>query len=154
MNPNIIKAKNILENIPYLIIASIDESGLPNNSPMFSVYDKNYNFFWNSQINSKHSKNIRNNPNVFCVVFNSSVKEGDGLGVYMEGKAFEINNKDETKDAMKIFYTKKGKDPKPEELYLGDSPRRFYKFVPEKFYINTYEKINGLPVDGKIEIKL
>lgn len=154
MNPNIIKAKEILANTPYLVVASVDKDGLPNNSPMFSAYDEQYNFFWNSQLNSKHSENIRNNLNVFCVVFNSSVKEGDGMGVYMKGKSFELNDKEETKYAMKIFYTKKGKDPKSEELYLGDSPRRFYKFVPEIFYINTYEKVNGLPVDGKIEIKL
>ncbi|MCX6753838.1 MAG: pyridoxamine 5'-phosphate oxidase family protein [Candidatus Nomurabacteria bacterium] len=154
MDQKILKAKEILESSPYLVIASVDKNSMPNNSPMFSAYDEKYNFYWNSQIDSKHSENIRNNPNVFCVIFNSSVKEGDGSSVYMEGKAYELNEKEETRYAMKVFYAKKGKDPKPEELYLGDSPRRFYKFVPNKFFINTYEKINGLPVDGKVEIKL
>ena len=118
---------------------------------MFTAHDEKYTFYWNSLTNSKHSENIRVNPNVFCVIFDSSIKEG---GVYMSGKAFEINNSEELKKVFKYYYAKRGKEPDSVDPYLEENPRRFYKFIPEKFYMNTYERINGLPVDGKIEIKL
>jgi general stress protein 26 len=151
MEQLIIKAKQILESSPYLVVASVDKNGMSNNSPMFSVYDEKYTFFWNSQINSKHSENIRVNPDVFCVVFDPSIKDG---GTYMPGKAYEINDHEELKKIFKIYYAKRGKAPDSVEIYLNENQGRFYKFVPEKFYMNTYERINGLPVDGKIEIKL
>ena len=150
----ITKAKEILAQIPYLTIASVGKDGEPHNSPVFSVYDQNYNFFWNSQKEAKHSENIRNHSKIFCVVYNSSVGEGDGKGVYMKGQAFEINDKVEATYALKIFYEKKNKTPPNAEDYLDESPRRYYKFVPDFVYLNTFEKMNGLPVDGKVEIKL
>lgn len=148
------KAKEILIKVPFLIIATVNIDGSPHCSPVFCAYDESYNFFWNSQMNSGHSNNIKNNQDVFCVIFDSSVKEGDGKGVYMKGKAFEIDKKEEAKYALEVFYKKKGKELKSEELYTGDSKRRFYKFVPEKFWINTFEKVNDLPNDGKIQIDL
>ena len=44
--------------------------------------------------------------------------------------------------------------PKKAEEFLGDYPRRVYKAIPEKFWINGNDKINGNYIDTRIEVKL
>ena len=153
MDTNITKARKILNKVPYLVIATSDKRNKVNNSPVFSVFDKNFNFYWNSPIDTKHSKNIRVNPNVFCVVFDSTPIDKNWYGIYMEGKAYELNKIDDVKIALAVF-SKKSNITLEEDNYLNKSKHRFYKFVPKKFYINIYEKVNGVHVDGKVEVKL
>lgn len=86
------KAKNLLEVIPYITIASITPEGNPWNSPVFAIHDEKYNFIWNSSIEAQHSKNISQNPNIFIVVYNSNVKEGEGFGVYIEAESKELQD--------------------------------------------------------------
>jgi hypothetical protein len=40
------RAKEIIEKIQYATIASVTEHGMPWNSPVFTAYDKNFNFYW------------------------------------------------------------------------------------------------------------
>jgi general stress protein 26 len=154
MEDLVVKAKEILKEVPYLTIASITPEGLPHNTPVFTVHDENYNFFWNSEVTSQHSKNIRNSPQVFCVIYNSSVAQGKGKGVYILGKAYELNDSEELKEALEVFYGGIGKEPKPFDFFLGENTKRFYKFVPERFWLNELNKKDGIIVDGKTEIIL
>ena len=65
MESLISKSKEIVEKIEYLNIASITPEGLPWNSPVYCSYDKYLNFYWLSWKENQHSKNIRNNENIF-----------------------------------------------------------------------------------------
>lgn len=149
----VLKAKSILEKIPYITIASITPEGLPWNSPVYAVHDAEYRFFWNSSVFSQHSKNIVNNKNIFIVVYDSTVKEGDGFGVYIEAEAKELTEGEELQHAIEIFYKAKGKDPRPEADFLAPNPRRFYQAVPTKVTVNTFDRTKT-PPDGKVEIIL
>jgi general stress protein 26 len=150
MQELIFQAKQILEKIQFMHLATISDKGRPWNSPVWFACDKNFTFFWNSSKEAQHSKNIRNNNNIFVVVSDYDIKRA----VYMEGKAYELDDEAEIKEILEVFYKRKGKTARPVIDIINESPRRMYKFIPEKFYINTYEKVNELPNDQRVEIKI
>jgi Pyridoxamine 5'-phosphate oxidase len=67
----------------YITIATADSNGQPWNTPLYAAYDEHYNFYWASWTESVHSRNIRQNPAVFLVVYDSTVPEGTGEGIYI-----------------------------------------------------------------------
>ena len=151
---NIKKAKSIIEKIIYITIATVSKEGKPWNTPVYSAYDENFDFFWASWKENEHSKNIRNNGEVFLVIYDSTVPEGTGEGVYVQAKAQELYDPKEVEHAMRYLYGRKNKTPRKAEEFLGNFPRRVYKAVPEKFWLNTDGEVNGNYVDKRIEVKL
>ncbi len=154
-NQNLVtRAKEIIAKIIYITIATASKDGSPWNSPVYAAYDERYNFFWTSSPEARHSKNIAANPNVAIVIYDTNDPEGTGEGVYIEAQASELNDEQEITEALKFFYGRKNKETRPASTFLGNSPRRLYKAVPEKVWMNTYQKIHGQGIDGKIEINL
>lgn len=151
---NINRAKAIIENILYITIATVSEDGTPHNSPVFSAYDKDYNFYWGSHRHAQHSINIRANGNVFLVIYDSTVEAGTGKGVYVKARAKELENPEETAFAHNLL---KSRRPVPfwkMKQVQGDAPIRLYKAVSEKFWVNEDGDINGNYIDIREEINL
>ncbi len=148
------RAKEVIQKILYLTIATANNKKEPWNSPVYSAFDENYNFYWASWAENQHSKNIRENKNVFVVIYDSTVPSGTGFGVYMKGKAHQLEkeNLDEIKSAIDVLYRRKNKTPRRPEEFLGEYPRRIFKFVPEQIWVNDDGDINGNYVDIRIEI--
>jgi uncharacterized protein YhbP (UPF0306 family) len=84
------KAAEIIKKIPYITLATSSKDNQPWNSPLWSAFDKDLNFYWASDYKSVHSTNIRNNSKVFCVIYDSTMAEGTGEGVYFSGNVYEI----------------------------------------------------------------
>ncbi len=147
-------AREIIEKILYITIATVTPEGKPWNSPVYSAYDPDYNFFWASWKDNQHSQNIKANSDVFLVIYDSLVSEGKGRGVYIAAKAFELTNEKEITHALKFLYGRKNKKPREAKEFLPPYPRRVYKAVPEKFWINTDAEIDGNFIDKRIEVKL
>lgn len=147
-------AKDVIEKILYITIATSNKEGVPWNSPVYSAYDESYNFYWASYVENQHSKNIRANQNVFIVIYDSTVPEGTGFGVYMEGKAYQLDKDDveEIKHAIKLLSERVNKKPRSPEEFLEGFPRRIFKFVPEKIWVNSEGEIKGNYVDTRIDI--
>ena len=40
------RAKEIIERVIYITIASISDDGRPWNAPVFSAYDEDFSFYW------------------------------------------------------------------------------------------------------------
>lgn len=150
------KAKKIIEEIIYINIATSTKNGEPWNTPVYSAYDQSYNFYWASDQNGQHSRNIKENSKIFITIYNTAAPEGTGEGVYIQANAFELTNREEVKQALATLYKRKNQDPekrKPEE-FLGEYPRRVYKAIPDKIWINGDSKVNGNFIDIRIEVKL
>ena len=147
-------AKEIIEKILYITIASVSKDGVPWNSPVYSSHDEEYNFFWASLHQSQHSRNIKENNRVFIVIYDSTVPEGTGEGVYIQAKVYELSDEKEITHASKYHYGRTNKEPRPASDFVGDQRIRMYKAVPEKVWTNTYDKVDGRNVDGRIEISL
>ena len=69
-------AKHIIHKTIYLTIASITPQGLPRNTPVYSAFDEDYNFYRASRKDNQHSKNLRENKDAFLVIYDSTVAEG------------------------------------------------------------------------------
>lgn len=148
------RAKNVIKRILYITIATSSRKCVPWNSPVYSAYDENYNFYWASYTENQHSKNIRENKELFVVIYDSTVPEGTGFGVYMKGTARQLDKNDakEIEHAIKLLYRRKGKKPRKASEFLGTFPRRIYKFIPERIWVNGDGEINGNFIDIRIEI--
>ncbi len=154
MNPNTQRAREIIQNTIYITIATVCEDGSPWNTPVYAAFDDQFNFFLVSAPTAQHSKNIARDSRAFVIVFDSTQAEGTGEGIYMQGKAFEMTDIDEIAHAIPFVYNRKNKSHRQPNDFLGDSPRRLYKFVPEHCWMNTDEKVGAFHVDGRKEVKL
>lgn len=151
------KAKAIISKILYITIATVSPKGQPWNTPVYSAFDEDYNFYWNSDQNGQHSKNIDQNSKVFLVIYDSNAPEGTGEGVYIQAKVYMITNKIEIEKAIVLLEKRKTKPSSKFESvdeFMGEYPRRVYKAVPEKFWINGDSDVNGNYIDVRFEIDL
>lgn len=148
------QAKKVISDILYITIATCDKSGQPWNSPVYSAFSESYNFYWASWTENRHSKNIKENEKVFVVIYDSTVPEGTGFGVYMKGTARQLEVKDtvEIVKSLKLLYSRKNKKPRKPEEFLALLPRRIYKFTPEQVWVNSDGDVNGNFVDSRIDI--
>ena len=154
---NVKKARGIIEKILYITIATASKDGKPWNSPVYSAFDEDYNFYWASWRENQHSKNIKENNQVFIVIYDSTVPEGTGEGVYIKAKAYELGDEKEIEHALSYLdgRANKKKDPKTRVAqFQGDKPRRVYKAVLEKVWINGEGDVNGEYIDTREEVDL
>ena len=155
-NPAVLqKAKNIIESNLYCSLSTCSTEGEPWISPLLFVYDENWNLYWSSAIVSKHSQNIYSNAGkVAIAIYGSPIPEGTGQGLYLTGTATEVESVETAEQIIRWVGERTGKpNPKIAADYLGQSPRRFYQFAPEKVWV-TGERIltEGQLVDTKILI--
>jgi general stress protein 26 len=147
------RAVEILSKIRYATIATANKNGKPWNSPVAHEYDNQLNVYWFSDKQNQHSQNVRENEDVFIVIYDSTVPEGDGEGVYIEAKAVELTDREEILTVRKI---KKGEDYEGDPNdFLGNAVRRVYKAVPQRVWMNDAEVKDGVFIrDYRIDISL
>src|ERR671933_588985 len=97
------RAKAIIEKILYIAIATASKDGTPWNSPVYSAFDENYNIYWASDQNGQHSKNIAENDKIFIVIYDSTVPEGTGEGVYIQAKAYKLEDPKDIENGLKYL---------------------------------------------------
>jgi general stress protein 26 len=130
-------ASEVLRNISYGTLATVAESGAPWNCPVIMVHDHELNFYWFSDRQSQHGRNVRRNPSVFIVIYDSTVpKHGLDHGVYVQAQAREVSDKPTIEHARKLLW---GPGRTGAETYSGTSPRRVYHAVPERVWVNDVE---------------
>ncbi|MGH7249765.1 MAG: pyridoxamine 5'-phosphate oxidase family protein [Minisyncoccia bacterium] len=146
------RAKEIVQSIIYATIATASKDGKPWNSPVRHCFDKDMNIYWFSDKENQHSKNVRKNEDIFIVIYNSTVPEGQGEGVYFEAKAVELNDPEEIRLARRI---KNGPDKDAPDDFMGNAIRRVYKATPVKAWMNDSDEKDGIFLrDYRIEIPL
>jgi hypothetical protein len=151
MEPNR-RAKSVLDSINYITVATVNETGEPWNTPVASFHFNNdYTLYWVSWQDNQHSRNIRAAGNVFVVVYDSTPADSQpSAGVYMIGQASELSDEQEVMRAALVFKNDPY-NPSDGKQYLGEYPRRIYKFVPSKIWMNDDDKINNNFVDVRVE---
>ncbi|TAH32554.1 pyridoxamine 5'-phosphate oxidase family protein [Candidatus Saccharibacteria bacterium] len=129
------------------------QGGKPWNSPVARVYDDELNIYWFSDKSNQHSQNIRENEDVFIVIYDSTAPWGESEGVYIEAKAYELTDPDEITKVRRI---KKGPDynGSPDE-FSGEAIRRVYKAVPQRVWMNDAGVKDDVFVrDYRVELSL
>jgi nitroimidazol reductase NimA-like FMN-containing flavoprotein (pyridoxamine 5'-phosphate oxidase superfamily) len=146
------KAVAILHRIQYATLATVTPGGLPWNSPVYAVIDNDLRVYWISDKEGQHSRNVRHNGEVFIVVYDSTVSEGQGQGVYIRAKARELEDAPEIR---RVRTLKKGETGESPSLFQDNGVRRVYEAVPERIWINAAEVKDGVFIrDYRIELEL
>lgn len=145
------RAAEIIKDIQYTTLATVTPEGLPWNSPVARVYDDNLNFYWFSDKEGQHSRNVRHSGQVFIVIYDSTVPWGEGEGVYVQADVVELNDREEIRIAREL---KGGSNGDPEE-FIGEAVRRVYKAIPRKVWMNDAEIKDGAFIrDYRVELDL
>lgn len=147
------RAKEIVDTILYITIATAGDDNQPWNSPVFSAHDDYYNFYWGSDTESQHSKNIAANNKIFLVIYDSTVAAGAGEGVFIEATASEVKDPTEIVAAHKLLRDRHTVPYWKLEEVQGDNPVRLYKAVPKKIWMNVDGERDGKYVDARVEIQ-
>jgi uncharacterized protein YhbP (UPF0306 family) len=135
------RAAEIIKEILYITIASVSADGQPWNTPVYSAFDKDLNFYWFSDKNSQHSRNVRGNNKVLLVIYNSTVPEGTGEGVYVKATVSELNTSEEILAAKAVLDERVGKEKERNaDNYMGDAVLRGYKATAVQVWMNDDDK--------------
>jgi uncharacterized pyridoxamine 5'-phosphate oxidase family protein len=83
-------ARRVIDANLYMTIATIEPDGSPRLSPVYFTPARYEDFYWVSQPEAHHSRNVRERPGVEIVIFDSSVAVGHAEAVYISARAREI----------------------------------------------------------------
>jgi general stress protein 26 len=150
-------AAKIVESNIYMTIATADQDGKPWASPVFFAYDEEYNLYWVSYKDSTHSKNIHSRKEVGIVIFNSTLPEGEGEGVYFDATAEALQSTADISNAMEILSKRVKIDEfkvKSIEQVSGKSVWRIYKAMPLEITQLAGSSVNGQHVDKRINVRI
>lgn len=151
------RAAEIIKEIKYITIASVSADGQPWNTPVYSAFDKDLNFYWFSDKNSQHSQNVRGNNKVLLVIYDSTVPEGTGEGVYIKATVNELNEPDEILAAKAVLDERVGKEKERNaDNYTGNAVLRGYKATAVQIWMNDDDKDEGGKYirDIRVEVSL
>ena len=152
------RAAEILGQVLYATIATVSEDGQPWNSPVFTAFDDDLNLYWTSDKVAQHSQNVRANGKAFIAIYDSTVPQGTGEGVYILAEAHEINNPSLINAARTITQGRKGLSITENEYtyFSDDAVRRVYQAVPQKIWMNDneYDKAGHFKRDIRVELKI
>ena len=134
------RAREIVQRILYVTIATASAEGQPSNSPVYSAYDNHANFYWASSPKAQHSRNIDGNGKAFLVIYDSTVPEGTGEGVYIEATAAALSDPAEIAEALRNMARRVGKQFGPETDRLLEARLQcVYRATPQRVWVNGFE---------------
>lgn len=150
------EAIGLLDKITFMSLTTCSLKAEPWCSPVFFAYDKDLNFYWLSSPEARHSRNIHENAASSIVVYDSTAPDGEGWGIYFEGKAeiIQDENPATVKLAHETSMRRAGGSVEETSRFLGDAARKYYIFKPEKAWSNGIVRKVGFTVDIRREIDL
>lgn len=148
------RAKEIIEQIQYVTIASVDKDGMPWNAPVFTAFDEQYNFYWGTHKESQKAQNIDRKPDVFLVIYNSTVPAGTGEGVYIKATAEQLTEPDEVRRVFDLLKSRHATSFWDFAAVSEGGPIRLYKATPQKAWMNDDGHKNGHYIDIRTEVEL
>ena len=143
--------KDFLSDNLYMNIATVDGNGQPWNTVVFFA-EKDKKLYWFSNIESVHSQNISANEKVFITIYDSTLPEGEGIGLFVLAKASELKKSDEIQKAIAAYNQKAQKYKINNEFVSGDSPNRMYGAEILQTWVNSDGKKNGVFIDVRKEV--
>jgi pyridoxine/pyridoxamine 5'-phosphate oxidase len=75
----------------YMTLATADADGVPWASPVWFATEDERSFYWVSDPDARHSRNIAQRPEIALVIFDSTVTPGEARAVYMAARAEQVD---------------------------------------------------------------
>lgn len=146
MNQDQYSPYDILNNNLFGTVATVAEDGSPWASPQFMHYDNDAKaIYWCAARASQHGQNIASNGKAFVVVYDSSVKPGDGHGVYMQTDASIVTDPATIDAAMAKLIERHQGVPywTPEDMHRPDAVAAIFKAEIRQAWVNKGREENG-----------
>ena len=95
-------ARAIIDANRYMTLSTADADGLPWGSPVWFATEDHRRFFWVSDPDARHSRNLAARPELAIVIFDSTVVPGHAAPVYMSAVAEEVPG-DQLDEGLAVF---------------------------------------------------
>lgn len=144
-------AEEYLAASQYCVLSTVDDEGNPWGAPVFFVHDENKTLYWWSDTEAQHSRNIDANGQVYINVFDSTLPEGKGEGIYLRCEAGRVPKG--ALERVRELYNQHVKTfaLSPEDV-SGDAPTQLYQAVPQLLWQNAPGSRDGKYIDIREEI--
>lgn len=129
-------AQDILDKGYFLSLATLDDGGLWV-SDVFYVADENWNIYWLSARNTRHSKAIEHNPDVAGTITISTTPQDPSEALQIVGRAEKVDE-EQNGEVEKLFLQKRGKEKKTEASRYNNG-QAWYKLTPTKMRLSHQE---------------
>ena len=147
-------ARNVLATNRYLVLGTVDPSGLPRVSPVwFSMAGREV--FWLSSPEAHHSRNVEARPDVSIVVFDSTVEVGKGQAVYLTATATEVPE-DELEEACATAFEGVDEALSFTPSRLRAEPFRLYRarVTQAEVHVPGWDPELGTGTDRRVPVQL
>jgi nitroimidazol reductase NimA-like FMN-containing flavoprotein (pyridoxamine 5'-phosphate oxidase superfamily) len=152
-------AHEVIANNRYFVLGTAHPDGHPRVSPVFFNHHEHRSFYWVSEPESQHSRNIAADPRINAVVFDSSVPPGEKVGaVYLTGTAVEVAEADLEAEIPRAFVQSAPKGARAftvEEL-SGDADLRLYRLDVQTAEVHARggHPRWGLGIDTRLPVQI
>jgi len=102
LTPTPENARAVVDGNSFMTLATADADGLPWASPVWFAPAEYREFFWVSDPEARHSRNLAVRPQLAIVIFDSTVTPGHGQAVYMSAVAEQLEGT-EREAGMRVF---------------------------------------------------
>ena len=129
-------ARALLDANRYLTLGTVDANGRPWTSPVYFAPAGIRDFYWTSETDARHSRNLVERPQVSVVVFDSSVPPYHGRAVYAVGTARELQG-DELDRGLQVYPGPSDRDAirLTRDEVSGSSPYRLYRATATEAWV-------------------
>jgi hypothetical protein len=150
----LIRARELLTAVRYVNIATASRVGVPWNTPVYAVWTSELTCYWSSWIQAEHSRNIRENDQVFLTLYDSTRPRGTNnlRCLYLRARAEEVAEPSEIANASAALYP--GEDISAAIVFSGASVKRVYKAIPEQAWLNDRSEREVGPETVKMRVEV
>lgn len=130
-------ARNVIDAASYMTLATADVDGRPWATPVWFAERDLQEFIWVSRPGTQHSRNIAERSDIALVIFDSTVPPGEGVGVYVEAVASEVDDHDRAA-ALAVYAAHSvagGIRPWSESDVTGAAQLRLYRAVASHVWV-------------------
>jgi hypothetical protein len=129
-------ARALLDTNRYLTLGTVDPNGNPWTSPVYFASASEWEYYWLSDADAQHSRNLADHPQVSLVVFDSTVEPYHGRAVYAVGAARELSGGD-LDHGLEVYPGSglRGGTVFTREDVTGASPYRLYRATATDLWV-------------------
>jgi nitroimidazol reductase NimA-like FMN-containing flavoprotein (pyridoxamine 5'-phosphate oxidase superfamily) len=138
-------AKRLIDENKNMVLTTVDHAGAPWVSPVFYVPDDQYDPYWTSWVEARHSANVREHPTVAIVIYET---DPEVEAVYMSAQAAELEEPEEVTRGIEVMRSRDDWQPehwriKDISVVTGDGPWRIYRASPQTIEVRLRRKERG-----------
>jgi nitroimidazol reductase NimA-like FMN-containing flavoprotein (pyridoxamine 5'-phosphate oxidase superfamily) len=130
-------ARDILDSIRYVVLGTIDKDGRTRTSPVYFTPSGYERLFWVSYADTHHSENLRREPRLSAVVFDSTRPPGESSAVYVTGTAREVPAEELAEHLAVAFDPGRGGRRFSVEELAGEESLRLYVMHAESWEVHV-----------------